>query len=112
MTTTERLYTIARESLKALVSELERVNREDAMRALAALKELECLAPLKVRVTTTALPCGALYEGKPSGKTYACARPQGHAGKHKSVSGAFTWGGIGSGLAQEEMPDATEGWPV
>ena len=48
MTTTDRLYALAHLALETLVAELEPIDRDDAMQALKALNELECIAPLKV----------------------------------------------------------------
>ena len=52
MTTTDRLIEISRQTLKALLAEYQATsNRDDALHALSALKEIEKIGPLKGAVS-------------------------------------------------------------
>ena len=107
MTTIDRLQEIARQSLKALVHELEHRSRhDDAMHALTALTEIEKIAPLNV-VYAPLGKCGAKYES--AGGLHDCTRLSGHELHSDAV---ICWGGIGSGLSSPIEDDAANGVPV
>lgn len=98
MTTIDRLIEISRQALKALLAEYQAAsNRDDALYALSALREIEKIGPLKVAIPTL---CGVGYKGALSGHAYECQEARGHYPATKHSCGTLTWGSVGSGLVE------------